>query len=87
MNQRWNDSGVFRFFKFWPVITTLIIVGIAWGVSVTKGETAKEEIALTRATVAIHETRLSRVEEAIDQIKDGQKEARTDIKEILRRVR
>lgn len=83
MNHRWDDTGIAKFTKLWPIILSALVAAIAFGsirTEVTENQDLdkRQEFRLEKQG-----DRIARLEQAVQDIP----EIRRDIKEILRRVR
>lgn len=72
----------------WAIITTTLgVAGSYYTSASTINEKINESAAVINSEISTDRERIATLEEAIKTIKDSQQETRSDVKEILRRVK
>ena len=83
-----DDQTIFnKVLKFWPLILAALMAAVTWGATKQKLSGLVDIVNVTDTTVKLHETRLTVMEQIAKEQHDQLKEVRSDIKELLRRVR
>ena len=82
LHRRVDDKIVGKLMKYWPVIVSVAILCAWYGATNRDINYLKENLGIEIVKRNEHETRLSKVEQAITSIPEIQK----DVKEILRRL-
>jgi len=85
--RRWEDSTLSRVARLWPFILAFATVAVAWGAMKADQRYLEKNLFVASQKVDNHETRISKVEQAIVSMADRQKEQIEMQKEVLRRLR
>ena len=91
MNRRFEDTMIGKIIRFWPLILSALALSMAYG---ALSYSVKDHIATDDDRVKVVFKRVNECELTIakhdallNEIKEFNREARVDIKEILRRLR
>lgn len=80
---RWDDTGLAKAMKFWPLVAAMMTFVFALGISSGSVKNLERRIEKESATNDRQEKQIAALEEATKEIV----EIKRDIKELLRRVR
>lgn len=81
--RQWGENGYAKVARYWPFILAASAVIGTWSVMRAQVPILQKQVEKAEDKIDVHETRLSKVEQAVEQLP----EIRNDIKEILKRVK
>ena len=82
-HKRWDDNGMTKALKFWPLVTSILVLTFALGISSQTINVIEKKIDHESEVNDRQEKQIAALEEATTEMI----EIKRDIKELLRRVR